>query len=93
MSGMLGLILLVTLGLLWRERKHKQSFRKDAHTWEGKYTELAQTQNVLVDIGGAQHQRPQQLDSWNLKELHGKQLPPPQLEGWRPSEMEGTRVS
>ena len=32
MGGLLGFILLVTLGFLWRERKHKQSLKKDVQT-------------------------------------------------------------
>ena len=62
-SALLGVLLLVTLRLLWREKKIKQSFRKDAQTWEGKSGQLVQAQKTLVDVGGAEHQPPpQQLD-------------------------------
>lgn len=48
-----------------------------------------QTQNVLVDIGGAEQQSPQELTGWNANELYGKPHLPHQLEGWRPGEMDG----
>ena len=57
------------------------SFREDAQTWEWKYGELLQTQNVLVHVGGAEHQPPQHSDTFNAIELSGKPQLPPQLEG------------
>ena len=91
-SGLLGLVLLVTLGLLWREKKHKEGFKKDAQTWEGKCGELVQTQNVFVETGGAEHQPPHEFDGWSPNELYGEPPLPHQLEGWRPGEMDGTQV-
>lgn len=91
-SALLGVLLLVTLILLWRERKTKQTFRKDAHIWEGKYAQLVQKQNTLVDVGGAEHQPPQQLDGWNPSELYGKPYVAHQLEAWRPGEMDATQI-
>ena len=66
--------------------------RDSGMEWEGKYEMLVQAQNVLVDIHGAKHQAPQQLDSWNSHELYGQSQVSHQLDGWRPGEMEGTEV-
>lgn len=51
-----------------------------------------QTQNTLVDVGGAEHQPPQQLDGWSPKELHGRPHVAHQLEAWRPGEMDATQM-
>lgn len=92
-SGLLGLVLLVTLGLLWRERMQKQSLKKEVQEWEGNYGKLVQAQNVLVDISGAEHQAPpQQLDGWRSHELYGQSQVPHQLDGGKPGEIDGTQV-
>ena len=83
MSALLGLSLLVTLGLLWRETRRKQGFRNDAQEWKVKYAELMQNQNVLIDIG---------KQPWEPSELRGEPHLPHQFEDSRP-EMDGTQVS
>lgn len=88
-GAVLGSGLLVMLALLWRERRHKQNLKKDVQTWKGKYGQLMETQNVLVDVSGANHQPPQQLESWNSIELHGLSHLPHQNSG----EIDGTPVA
>ena len=81
MSALLGLGLLVTLGLLWRQRKQKQNLSKAIQTWEQKFSELMKTQAVTV--GGAEHQTQHQLHGWHPDELNGQPHLPTQLEGWK----------
>lgn len=88
---MLGLLLLVTLGLLWREKRQKQGLRKDVQTWEEKFRESVHTKSV--ELGVNEHQSPHQLLDWNPNELGGQSHLPQQLEGWRAGEMEGTQVT
>lgn len=54
---------------------------------------MMQTKNVLVDLGGAEHQPTQPLDGWNPKGSYGKPQLGHQLEGWRPGEIDGTQIT
>lgn len=90
MSGLLGLALLIALGFLWRQRRQKQSLRKDVETWEGRHAKLMEVRNV--DLGGNEHQTPHLLDSSNSDEVHGQERLTHQLQGWRPDEVDGTQV-
>lgn len=63
----LGLALLVTLGLLWRQRIYKQSLERDVQTWEGRYRELAK--DKLVNVGGSKYQQPHELLDWHSDQL------------------------
>ncbi|KAF6230559.1 hypothetical protein HO173_011096 [Letharia columbiana] len=90
MGVTLGLGLLVTLGLLWRLRKHKQILSKDIQTWEWKYSELMKAKTAI--FAGAEHQPPHPLDCWNQDGLDGQPHLVPQLEGWKPDEIDGTEV-
>ena len=83
-SGALALLLLVTLAFLLREKRHKQSFKKDAKTWEVKYADMVQSQKILVESTGVEHRPPQ---PFNGSELHGESRLPHQLDGWNPSEL------
>ncbi|KAM0800874.1 hypothetical protein BDR22DRAFT_888890 [Usnea florida] len=65
----LGLALLVALGLLWTQRKHKQNLRTDVQTWEWRYNELA-TQGGTRS--GAGPQPIHQLPAWTPGELDGR---------------------
>ena len=76
----LGLALLVTLGLLWRQRKHKQSLRTDVQTWEWRYHELT---TKVVTLSRDEHQPIHHSPAWTPRELDGR---PPSF----PSEMAGT---
>lgn len=86
----LGLGLLVTFGLLWKQRKHKQSLSKDVQTWEGKYWESVKTKTVY--IREAEHRSVHQLDGRSLDGSDGQTHLPPQLEGWIPGEVDGTEI-
>ena len=83
----LGLALLVALALLLKQRGHKQILTKDVQTWKGKYEELKNTK--AIESG---HQPRQQFFSQRLGELEGHQHHPQQLQGWTPSEIEGTQL-
>ena len=87
--GALALLLLVTLGFLLREKKHKQSFKEDAKTWEVKYADMVQSQNALKESTGVEYGPPQPFYSC---ELQGEPRLPQQLDGWNPSELHGNRV-
>ncbi|CAF9916668.1 hypothetical protein IMSHALPRED_003261 [Imshaugia aleurites] len=89
-GGLLGLALLVTFGLLWKQSKHKQSLRKDAQNWERKYSELMTY--GAAGVGGLGYQPPHQRGGWHPDELDGRPHLPPQLEGWRPDEIDGRQV-
>ena len=71
----LGLALLIALGLLWTQRKHKQNLRTDIKTWEWRYNELT---TKVVTRSGAGQQPIHQLPAWTPGELDGqpKSLPP-----------------
>ena len=86
----LGLALLVALALLLKQRGHKQILTKDVQTWKGKYEELKNTK--ATENSGPGHQSRQQLVGQRLGELEGHQLHPQQLQGWTPSEIEGTQL-
>lgn len=90
MGVTLGLGLLVTLALLWKQRKHKQSLSKDVQTWEGKYRESVKTQTVYST--GTEHQSSHQPDARPLDELDSQRHLPSQLEGWTPGEIDGTQI-
>lgn len=90
-GGVLGLGLLVTLVLLWRERTRKRSLRNEVQTWEGKYSELMNTKPM--NIGGAEHQTAQQLHGWHPEELDDQSHVRHQLEGSMPDEVDGREVS
>lgn len=93
-GGLLGLGLIVALGLLWIQRKHKRSLRNDALTWMGRYTELKET----VDLGRAEHHPPHQLDGLKTNELDARSHLPRQphssrqLECWTPEELHGAQI-
>ena len=71
----LGLALLVALGLLWRQRKHKQSLRTDVQTWEWRYNELT---TKVVTLSGTEHHQPiHQLPAWTPGELDGQRVSVP----------------
>ena len=86
----LGLALVVALALLLKQRGHKQILTKDVQIWKGKYEELKNTK--AIENGGPGHQPRQQLVSQRLGELEGHQHHPQQLQGWTPSEIEGTQL-
>lgn len=93
-SCLLGLGLIVALGLLWMQRKHKRSLRDDALTWKGKYTELKET----VNLTRAEHHPPHELHGLKTNSLDARShLPrqphlPRQLECWTPDEVDGAQV-
>lgn len=87
-SGLLGLGLIVALGLLWMQRKHKRSLRDDALTWKGKYTELKET----VNLSRAEHHPPHELDGLKTNILDARSHLPRQLECWTPDEVDGAQV-
>ncbi|CAD6584900.1 MAG: hypothetical protein ASARMPREDX12_001783 [Alectoria sarmentosa] len=71
----LGLALIVTLGLLWRQRGHQQSLKKDVQTWEGRYRELEKTKPAVTkpaELGGAGFEALYQLPGWHPTELDGQ---------------------
>ena len=86
----LGLALLVALALLLKQRGNKQILTKDVQIWKGKYEELKNTK--AIESGAPGHQPRQQLVSQRLGELEGHQYHPQQLQGWTPSEIEGTQL-
>lgn len=98
-GGFLGLALLVTSILLWRQRKHQKSLNKDLQVWERKYSEMMTTtgsSSRTVGVGGGvgHHQSPHGgfHGGWASNELDGRlRLPPQQLEGWVPNELDGTQ--
>ena len=69
LGGSLGLALLFTLGLLWRQRKHKQSLRTDVQTLEWRYHELT---TRIVTLSGDEHQPIHHLPAWTPRELDGQ---------------------
>ncbi|CAF9935013.1 MAG: hypothetical protein ALECFALPRED_006213 [Alectoria fallacina] len=86
----LGLALLVTLGLLWRQIKHAQSLKNDVQTWESRYGELIRTKTS--DFSGVE-QRPQhRFVGQGSNEVAGQPRIAHQLESWRPGEIDGTQV-
>lgn len=93
-SGLLGLGLIVALGLLWMQRKHKRSLRDDALTWKGRYTELKET----VNLSRAEHHPPHEVDGLKTNSLDAwshlprQPHPPHQLECWIPDELEGAQI-
>ena len=86
-SGALALLLLVTLGLLLREKKHKESFKKDAETWKMRHADMVQSQKILVNSSMNEREPRQPSDDWNFSELHGESQLPHQLDGWDLSEL------
>lgn len=89
-SGLLGLAFLITLGLLWRQRRQKQSLRKDVETWEEKYARSMEV--TTVDLDGAEQQTPHLFDCLNSDRIHGQQHLIHQLQGWNPDEADGIQV-
>ena len=87
LSGLLGLAFLITLALLWRQRRQKQSLRKDVETWEGRCARF-----TTVDLGGAEQITPDLLDCLNSDGRHDQQHLTHQLQGWNPDEADGTQV-
>lgn len=65
----LGLALIFALGLLWRQRKHKQGLSADAQKQECRYNEMMPR---VMTVSGAQHQQTQQLPAWIPDELDGR---------------------
>ena len=65
----LGIALLVALGLLWTQRKHKQSLRTDAQTWEWRYNALT---SKVATVNEAEPQQIHQLPAWTPGELDSR---------------------
>ena len=65
----LGLALSVALGLLWRQKRHKQSLRTEIQTWEWRCNELT---SKVVTFSGAEQQSIYQLPGWTPSELDGR---------------------
>ena len=86
-SSSLGLGLFVACALLWKQRKQKQSLRKDAQIWKGKYSEL-----MRIKTDGVEQQLPSQLSGWTANGRHDQSHLPAHLEICRPSEIDGTQI-
>ena len=65
----LGLALLVALGLLWTQKKHKQSLRTNVQTWERRYSDLT---TRAVTGSGAEPPQIHRLPNWIPDELDGR---------------------
>ncbi|KAM0797565.1 hypothetical protein BDR22DRAFT_824195 [Usnea florida] len=77
----------VGAGLLLREKKHKESFKKDAETWKMRHADMVQSQKILVNSSMNEREPRQPSDDWNFSELHGESQLPHQLDGWDLSEL------
>ena len=75
MGGLLGLALAVTLMILWRQKKQKQSLSEDVQIWENRYREsMTMKTGVVGDAKEGQPDHPGQLEGWMPDEIDGRQI-------------------
>ena len=87
-SGLLGLALLFTLSLLWKQRKCKQGLTKDIQRWEEKYRDLMEMRTGHLE--GAEHR---QHEAPRSHEVYGQPRTPNQLNlRETPDELYGTQI-
>ena len=74
-GGLLGVALLVTLVLLWRQKKQKQSLSDDVRMWENRYREsVTMKTEGFGDGEEGQEHHPRQLEGWCPDEIDGTQI-------------------
>ncbi len=87
-SGVLGLALLFTLSLLWKQRKYKQILSKDIQRREEKYRDLME-----IRTGDLEGTEQRQLEAWRSHEIDGQSRAPGQpFSGNPPDELDGTQI-
>ena len=86
-SSLLGLGLFVACAFVWKQRKQKQSLRKDVQTWKGMYSELK-----MIRTARFEQQLPSQLDGWIANKQHDQSHLPAHLESGGPSEIDGAQI-
>ena len=78
------------MGLLWKQKKQKQSLRKDLQEWERKYAESMKAKTVKISRAG--QQAPYQLEGWTPNLLDDQSHLSPRFEGFQPKEIDGAQI-
>ena len=86
---MLGFALLIALWSLWRQNGQARKLKKEAQSWEEKYSELMTAQSREIE----NEERLHQLHDGTITELDGQPRLPHQLEGWSPDEIGGASIN
>ena len=91
-GGSLGIALLITLWLLWRQKRHKESFKKEAQSREKKHSELIITQNGANEALQHHHSHCNNSMAGTLMSWIVRRVPPTSFKAGRPTK-EGVPIN